>query len=629
MLRKNLFILAVAALLALIANGWVSDQATRVTSHATRWVEHSYQVLEAVAQFRSSVAEAETAARGFAITGNSAFKADFEQSKIGTREVLQRLRRLSKDNPHQTAALNSVEPVLADRLNLLSGLIELKERNAAEPNVQMTVLNGALLTRSMRTALLDIRTEELRLLTERQVDSARARRWAIWGPWLMVSIALVMFLSLIGQVLLTLKSEAAARAQLESAVRDEQSARRHAEEADRLKDEFLATLSHELRTPLTSMVGWSSLLQDPERAPELLQQGIRSISEAARAQTRLIEDLLDISRIMSGKLHITLGPVNLTNVVEEAIAAVLPSAQAKGVALRRVLDSGVDGVVGDAARLQQVVWNLLTNAVKFTPRGGHVDVLLRQAESHIEISVADDGEGIDAAFLPHVFDRFRQADSTATRRAGGLGLGLSLAKNLVEAHGGAIRALSAGRNKGSKFVIELPILGTRHDVIYGQAWQPQPDPGTSQTVAAPAQQPAVLASRTILVIDDDSRTLQIVKTMLEQAGAQVMTATNTREAIGALETAEVDLIVCDIGMPEEDGLTFIGRLRTMMTRYANVPAIALTAFARADDRVTALSAGFNAYLSKPVTREELVLASASLLRILPDRRRPKLEADAS
>jgi signal transduction histidine kinase/ActR/RegA family two-component response regulator len=390
----------------------------------------------------------------------------------------------------------------------------------------------------------------------------------------------------------------------------ERVARIEAERASRMKDEFLANLSHELRTPLNAILGWSQILASGSRNDADLSEGLQTIERNARAQTQIIEDLLDMSRIISGKVRLDVQRVDLAAVVREAVATARPSADAKGIRLQAVLDPLAGPVSGDPARLQQVMWNLLSNAIKFTPKGGRVQVVLERVNSHVEVSVIDTGEGIDPEFLPHVFDRFRQADATTTRRHGGLGLGLSIVKQLVELHGGSVRVKSAGVGQGATFTVSLPLT-----VIH-----PEPDPegerrhprAASSAVALP-DGCVEIAGVKVLVVDDEPDARALVKRLLEECKAHVITAASAAEALQLVRAERPDVLVCDIGMPGEDGYALIRQVRALGAENSGtVPSAALTAYARPEDRVKAVLAGFQMHLAKPVEPAELIATVASL-----------------
>lgn len=378
-----------------------------------------------------------------------------------------------------------------------------------------------------------------------------------------------------------------------------------AETASRARDEFLATVSHELRTPLTSIIGWIQLLR-LERDEASLTEGLDTIDRNARAQSRLIEDILDFSRINAGKLNLNVRSLDLNDVIAAAIDVIRPAADAKGVRVERILDSEGGHVSGDADRLQQVVWNLLSNAVKFTPRGGKVLIRLERINSHCELTVSDTGQGISPKFLPYVFDRFSQADSSSTRAHAGLGLGLGIVRHLVELHGGTVQAFSRGEGEGATFAVRLPLLAAH--------------PRTADEVvrielpaARATEEPfADLTGVSVLVVEDNDDSRKLLQTILSRAGAIVNVAESAATALRILAGEWPDVVVSDIEMPGEDGYSLIRKIRLQEPASRRVPAIALTAYTRSVDRVRALAAGFQTHMSKPVEPAELVAAVRSL-----------------
>jgi PAS domain S-box-containing protein len=391
----------------------------------------------------------------------------------------------------------------------------------------------------------------------------------------------------------------------------ERAAREEAERAGRMKDEFLATLSHELRTPLNAILGWATLLRaggaGAGGAADDFQQGLETIERNARAQTQIVEDLLDMSRIISGKVRMDVGPVNLADVAAAAVEALRPAADARGLRLEVVLDPRTDIVSGDPARLQQVCWNILSNAVKFTPRGGKVQVVLARVNSHVELAVADTGQGIAPEFLPHVFERFRQADASSTRRHGGLGLGLAIAKHLIELHGGTIRAQSDGEGKGATFTISLPVA-----VVQRATDAPEQRQSAGADLPRPPAPIASLSGIKALVVDDDPDAQDLIRRVLASAGASVLAVGSANEALAALRDFAPDVLVSDIGMPDVDGYEFLRRARAAEDgKLPKTPAIALTAFARSEDRTRAMLAGYLMHIAKPVEPTELVAAVAT------------------
>jgi PAS domain S-box-containing protein len=395
----------------------------------------------------------------------------------------------------------------------------------------------------------------------------------------------------------------------ERLLHSERASRSEVERASRMKDEFLATLSHELRNPLSAIMGWSHLLQTGKLSAEDQIEGARVIERNARAQTQIIEDLLDMSRIISGKIRLDVQRIDLANVVRAAIETVGPAAAAKEIRLRSVLDPLACGVSGDPNRLQQVFWNLLSNAVKFTPKGGTVQIVLERVNSHVEVSVIDSGEGIVAEFLPNVFDRFRQADASTTRRHGGLGLGLAIVKQLVELHGGTVAATSAGAGRGATFVVSLPLAVVHAE---GTSSRERRHPSVSATPLRFTASEQVAGVR-VLIVDDEPDARAMVRRLLEDCQVEVVAAASAAEAFEAFVQWRPDVLVSDIGMPNEDGYSLIRRIRSLPPQEGGLtPAVALTAYARADDRINVVAAGFQHHLAKPVEPAELLTIVASL-----------------
>ena len=386
----------------------------------------------------------------------------------------------------------------------------------------------------------------------------------------------------------------------------ERTAREAAEESNRLKDEFLATVSHELRTPLTAILGWSRLLEGGNLDDSITQQAVETIGRNAKAQAQIVDDILDVSRIITGNLYIDLRPLTVVPVVENAINVVRPTADAKGIKIETYFDSTPATISGDANRLQQVVWNLLSNAVKLTHSGGRVCVKVSVAGPAVEISVSDTGQGISKEFLPFVFDRFRQADSTTTRQHGGLGLGLAIARHLVEIHGGTIEAQSLGEGRGSTFKIRLPVF------------EASPLSAESRDVSGQykiARSPQLLSGLNVLLVDDDSDTLTLMATALKKRQANVTAVSSANEAIRAIALKRPDVLVSDIAMPDEDGYGLIEKVRRLENgERENIPAVAITAYAKDEDRERALSSGFQIYLAKPVELTELISVVARAAR---------------
>ena len=402
----------------------------------------------------------------------------------------------------------------------------------------------------------------------------------------------------------------AVKDELEQLLVREQMARAEAERANRMKDEFLATVSHELRTPLSAIIGWSHMLRNASLDEATAARALEAIERNAQAQAQLVEDILDVSRVITGQLRLNVGPVDAASVINAAIDSVQLAADSKGIRLAVTLDPSARRVSGDAGRLQQAVWNLVSNALKFTPAGGRVEVRLGRSGPDLEISVTDTGCGIDPEFLPHVFDRFRQADGTITRRHGGLGLGLSIVRQLVEMHGGSVYADSPGEGGGSTFTIRLPLAGSSEPVKRGgRVTAPLVAPGTNARPDATSS----LRGVRVLLVDDDQDTLQMLCIMLAGCGAEVQAASSASHALELLQWYEPHVLVSDLAMPVEDGYSLISRVREFEADGPKrVPAVALTALVRVEDRARALSAGFNMFVPKPVEPSELLSAIESL-----------------
>jgi PAS domain S-box-containing protein len=417
-------------------------------------------------------------------------------------------------------------------------------------------------------------------------------------------------LTIIEDVTERVAREAELQAQIEARTRllaSEKLARSEAERANRLKDEFLATISHELRNPLNAIMGWAHMLQLGKLNEANTERAVETIYRNAKSQSQLVSDLLDVSRIISGKLRLDVRTVDLIYIINAAIDSIRPAADAKGIRLQTMLDPAAGPISGDADRLQQIVWNLLTNAVKFTPKSGKIQVKLQRIDSHVEIIVSDSGVGISKEFLPYVFDRFRQADASTTRIHGGLGLGLSIVRQLVDLHGGSVGVESEGEGKGATFIITLPFVGVIN----------QKD---GETVAVTKIDEIVtfdglpsLQGLKVLVVDDEADTRELIREVLKECGSEVVMSRSAAEALEALEQHNPDILISDLGMPDEDGYSLISKIRSLPPeRGGQIPAAALTAYARAEDRMRVLRSGFQFHLPKPVDSAELVTVVASL-----------------
>jgi len=413
----------------------------------------------------------------------------------------------------------------------------------------------------------------------------------------------------------SLQAEIAERKEVEERLRvsliHEQMARTEAEQANRLKDEFLATVSHELRTPLHAVLGWTHMLRSGTLDEATAARAIETIERNAKSQAQLVEDILDVSRVITGKLRLSIAPVDVASIISAAIDAVQLAAESKGIQLEVTFDPSARRVSGDAGRLQQVVWNLLSNAIKFTPSGGRVQVRLERAGSDAQIKVSDTGEGIRSDFLPFIFDRFSQADGTSTRKHGGLGLGLAIVRHLVELHGGVVEADSPGEGLGATFTIKLPLAAANAHAA-GRRRETE-SLRTEAEMNAHLQPLPSLEGVQVLLVDDDQDTLSMLTVMLTERKARVMGVASATEAIEALEWFRADVLVSDLTLPGEDGYSLIAKVRALEAQNARrIPAVALTAYVRIEDRARALSAGFNMFVPKPVEPSELVTAIANL-----------------
>ena len=479
-------------------------------------------------------------------------------------------------------------------------LIGYTQQDIASPGISWPAITAAESLERSRAASLDLRKRgNIAPFEKEYLRKDGSRVWAMVGAALISEtddhwMAFVMDIS----------DRKHAAVEREAAYQREYAARTQAEEATRLKDEFLANLSHELRTPMNAILGWSHLLKSGRLDEAQRQRAMESIDRGARSQAKLIEDLLDVSRIVSGKLSLTLTPVDLRAVLHAAIDSQRPTAQAKNIRLELAAAAPDCAVMGDVGRLQQVFLNILSNALKFTPAGGQVSVTLESLADQARVTITDSGEGIAPEFLPYVFDRFRQADGTSTRNHMGLGLGLAIVKHVMEVHGGGVAAKSEGVGKGATFIVTLPLAGEMEGPARGPIADRMPSAGLVPQTA--------LGIR-VLVVEDDTETRDILAAILERAGFSYRVATRASEALSVLDDWQPDVIVSDIGMPDMDGYAFVRHLRARTAEQGgHIPALALSAFARAEDRELALRSGYQAHVAKPVEPADLVKAIATL-----------------
>ena len=556
--------------------------------------------------------DAETGQRGFLLTGDERYLEPYELARkflssgeVRQRSVLAPVEQLKAIR----ARVNPQERVKLAQLERIIGIRRIDGLEAAIAEVKQDT--GKALMDSMRAVLDEYDGEQRRTILAKLDHSATQRRQVLL---LSTLASLILGASLVGLFFLTqrnlaererlLKIAQEAKDALQKALAAERAAHSQATHANKLKDEFIAVVSHELRTPLNAIVGWTSLLREGVADEKELREGLDTIDRNAHVQAHLVDDLLDISRIVTGKVRLNIAEVNLRGIAVSVVDGLRPAADARGVTVTINATAEVAEVLGDSDRLQQVVWNLLSNAIKFTPRGGHVEVTMQNHESRVALEVTDSGQGIAADFLPRIFDRFSQADTATTRGQAGLGLGLAITRHLVELHGGNISARSPGEGCGATFRVEIPIVAVRElkkqlaDREHGAAVMSSP---------APELPPEALNDLRVLAVDDQADTLAVVSRVLTRAGVNVRVASNVAEALNILNDWRADVVISDIGMPGQDGYSFVRELRDHpKAEVREVRAIALTAFARDQDRKEAIDAGFDDHLAKPVNAAVLL-----------------------
>ena len=617
--RRPLLILAFSlALLAILAIGFVSYTEMSVLANSSARVQRSYDVLQTLHDLNTALTDTETNQRGFLLTQDSSYLDQYDAAIAQIRLALTELRRLSGNEQTTDDAIGHLAQLAGAKLDEMQHAIHAIQKGERHGALaQFTNGPGRQIMDDFRHDTLELEAEQRQLLElhRRREYSARLASEGVLVATVLLSLSFVGAAALISKRFderrRLLEKEVAERQRSEerreALLMSERAARSEAERATRLKDEFVATMSHELRTPLNAIVGWASILRR-DRSPKSVNQGVEVIERNAKLQARMVEDLLDMSRILSGKLAMELQRTDLSSVIDAAIAAVRPAADAKNVRLHTAIGR-TRPINGDPGRLQQVLWNLLTNAIKFTPAGGLVTVFARETEHEgqrrMEISVSDSGQGIDPRFLPFVFDRFRQADASTTRRHGGLGLGLSIVKSLVEMHQGTVEAQSPGEGQGATFIVCLPLAE-----IHGTPFLAE-EPVNQEFEAAQKDTP--LAGLRILVVDDEADARILAQRVLEERGAEVVAVGSAAEALLAVNgDRQLSVVVSDIGMPERDGYDFIREMRAIPGNAGRVPAIALTALARDEDRKRTLLAGYQVHISKPVDPAELVTVIATL-----------------
>jgi signal transduction histidine kinase/ActR/RegA family two-component response regulator len=593
---------------------------------------HAEQVLARVQGVLARCVDTETGLRGFLLTNDQRFLKPFDEAEKALPKELNTIAELTSDNPRQQAEVELLRTQVASHIELLRRL--LSERKRSRPLKPRAAFEQQLVMDRVRATLKRMETEEKRLIQERMGDDARAmRRARALGTLVFASMGglLVWVYVLLDRderrravsaealreandtlerrVQERTAAWAIANAELTAVVKREQQARVELESAGRLKDEFLMTVSHELRTPLNTIHGWVRMLQAGTVPVEQRARALEVIERNTRAQARLVEDLLDVSRIVSGKLQLKVRRVELRAIVHAVVESMRPAAAAKSIEVETSMAGGPFVVTGDPDRLQQVVWNFLSNALKFTPARGQVAVMLDVRVGTVRLTVMDSGIGIAREFLPFVFERFRQGDSGTTRAHGGLGLGLAIVRHLVELHGGSVEVDSPGVNQGTTFRMLLP-LARPSDADLPEAEEDDRSPASQSLVPSAGR----LDGRRVLVVDDEAEARALLSHVFEHAGALVTTAASSREAWALLQLEAPDVLVSDIEMPGEDGYTLMRRVRGPELPFAGrMVAVAVTAHARPEDRMRALQAGYQWHVPKPLEPAELVSIVASLL----------------
>jgi signal transduction histidine kinase/ActR/RegA family two-component response regulator len=571
--------------------------ASRINDAA--WVDHTDRAIALGQEVAFDFANSSANLRGYLLVGDTALLARSQDSHREALEDLKTLAALVSDNPPQVARLESVLRIAAEWKEFADKELELKKTGG---DYGALIRSGVTIER-----MADIQSELAKFASvERDL---RTRRSAISGRGNFYSVIFLSAASLfIGGLLALLarRDVETIAAMFETTLQNEAGARAQAEEASRAKDEFLGTVSHELRNPLNSVLMWARALQEGPSNPDRLKRGLEAIERGARSQAEMIEDLIDTARIESGKLRLDVRPIDLAPLIEAAIETVLPAAENKQIRIQSVLDTNTGRVAGDAQRLQQVFWNLLSNAVKFTPKDGRIQVQLERINSHVEVSVSDTGRGIDPTELPRIFERFWQADSATRREYRGLGLGLSIARNILELHGGSISASSDGADKGTTFRVRLPIM-IAAELSPSIRRHPTASDGMSTTASTR------LDGISVLAVDDERDAGLAIKALLDGFGAEVRIANSADQALLMLDGWTPDVIVSDIGMPGMDGIELMREIRKIdAARGREIPALALTAYGRVDDKIKIIEAGFQAHVIKPVDASELAAVIASL-----------------
>ena len=598
----------IVALSAILSIGFVSYTELTTLANSSASVQRSYDVLQTLNDLDAAITDSEANQRGFQLTRDPSYLTQYDAAVAQIRLAVSELRRLCANEATTATAVAELSRLATAQLDDLQKTVHASETGDRSTLAHMVEGADTQVMASFRRFSADLDVLQRGLLEARRQEEQQARTTS---EGVLIG-TIVLSLIFVGAAALISRRFDERRRQLEREITErrraeeyreallvsERTARAEAERATRLKDEFVATLSHELRTPLNAIVGWAGILRSDRRSASVAQ-GMEVIERNAKAQAQMIEDLLDMSRIVSGKLRIDLQLIDPGAVLKAAVASIRPSADMKDISLHAALEP-VGLIDSDAGRLQQIIWNLLTNAIKFTPRNGTVRVGLQQVDGQVEITVSDTGQGIQPQFLPYVFDRFRQADASTTRRHGGLGLGLSIVKSLVEMHQGSVEARSDGDGLGATFTVRLPLA--------------RPQAGTffkAERVGQAAE--LTLQGLRVLVVDDEPDARALARRVLEERGAHVVTVASALEALAIVGGDIVpSVVVSDIGMPDQDGYDLIRKMRALPGLAGRIPAVALTALARAEDRQRALLEGYQTHISKPVDPTELIAVIANV-----------------
>ncbi len=615
-MKRSLHVGIAALLLLLALNVFVSFRTEADLARTQQRIAELQGVRIELAALLAAYVDAETGQRGYLLTGDKTYLEPYHAARAALDRSGMCLQSLLITDRDLADLRARIEVLGARKLDELDATIALRRERGSDAAIEMVRHDeGRAVMDDLRALAVRI-DADLVATTKRLLAAAPGARASAAAVYLTTSAVLAA--GLLGFYLLTLRNlrerealaagEVQARKEAETALAAERVAHSEAAHANKLKDEFLAVVSHELRTPLNAILGWTSLLRDGAEDENELHEGLGTIDRNARAQARLVDDLLDVSRIITGKVRLQISEVDLRPIVAAVVDGLRPAAEARGVAVSIGGTAAAAEVLGDPDRLQQVVWNLVSNAIKFTPRRGRVDISLFQVDSSIALEVSDTGQGISAQFLPRIFERFSQADTSTTRGQAGLGLGLAIVRHLVEMHGGKISARSEGEGKGATFHVEIPFVAVR-ELKHQLAGREKPHAAAPQPSHAAVTS---LAGLRVLAVDDQPDTLDVVSRVLSRAGAEVRTAPGVEEAFAVLAAWMPDVLVSDIGMPGRDGYSFIRELRKRPGALGELRAMALTAFARDLDRRQALDAGFNEHLSKPVNAGALVEKIAAL-----------------